>query len=93
MADAAISYGTQVWLADLKRSGWHLTVSEQRLPAKTTLRLLEDEFEPLTLLAPIVRIGVLALDGQGDGVFVPCDSKESAWRLLERVDQELAGVV
>lgn len=90
MAATAISYGTEVWLGELARSGWTLTVSERRpVGTAATLRLVEDEFEPLELLAPTRQVGVLAQDEHGSGVFVPCAADDEAHSLLQRV---LAGV-
>ena len=90
--NTAITYGVEVWLADLAANGWTLTVSERRSMRPTTLRCVEDDFEPMTLLAPAVRVGVLAAnlaDGrEGSGVFVPCRDEEAAHALLERVLNE-----
>jgi hypothetical protein len=89
MADTAISYGTTIWLADLAAAGWTLTVVEQHTtPHRVTLHLVEDDFEPMELVAPdLHRVGVLARKG-GDGVFVSCHNEEEARALLGRVLNE-----
>lgn len=91
----AISYGTEIWLAELAQAGWTLTVSERRTPIRS-MPAQDDEFEPMTLLMPVVRTGVLATrleDGrEGSGVFVPCSDAAEAFRLLERVEAEAFGV-
>lgn len=91
----AISYGTAVWLADLARQGYNLTVSEELRPAHR-LPLCDDEFEPLMFIAPAYRAGVLASrleDGaEGADIFVPCSSASEAYRLLERVEAEVGGM-
>lgn len=73
MSATAISYGTAIWLAELKMAGWTLTASEKRYPFTS-------------------QVGVLATDEAGSGVFVPCADKTEAYRLLEQVDDELAGI-
>lgn len=95
MAQAAISYGTTVWLAELARNGWNLTVTQELRPAHS-LSLCDDEFEPLMFIAPSFQAGVLASrleDGcEGAGIFVPCASADEALRLLERVEAEVGGM-
>lgn len=93
MATGVISYATEIWLAELAAAGWTLTVSERRTAIRS-LPTQDDEFEPMTLLMPVVRAGVLATcleDGrEGSGIFVPCESSDAAFRLLERVEAETA---
>lgn len=87
MPATAVTYGTEIWLAALVEAGWTLTVSESRRPEqRVVLRQVEDDFEPMELLAPArVSVGVLAVNDQGDGAFVPCASEVEARSLLERV--------
>lgn len=91
----AVSFGTTVWLADLARQGWELTVREELRPAHS-VTLCDDEFEPMMFIAPAYRAGVLASrleDGaEGAGIFVPCADASAAWRLLERVEAEVGGL-
>lgn len=95
MATAVTSYGTTVWLAELARSGYTLTVTQELRPTHS-VSLCDDEFEPLMFIAPAYQTGVLAArleDGsEGAGIFVPCQSAEEAVRLLERVEAEVGGM-
>lgn len=92
--NTAISYGTECWLGELARNGWTLTVSESLRPGPAVhLRLLEDDFEPMTLRAPSRQVGILASkfgDSEGAGVFVPMPSEGEARLLLEHVEEEIA---
>ena len=92
MATSAITYGVECWLVELARNGWNLTVSERLQPSRpVTLRLIEDnEFEPMTLLAPAFQVGVLAAhEVEGAGVFIPTANEGEARELLARVEAEL----
>ena len=83
MPTSVISYGTTAWMASLIETGWQLSVVESFVPGEhVTLRLVEDDFEPLELVRPDTRtVGVLATRGT-DGVFVPCDTRGAAEALL-----------
>ena len=90
MPTTAYSYGTCTWLATLIEAGWQLSVVEHHTPGQhVTLRLVEDDFEPLDLAAPDLRtVGVMA-EKVPDGVFVPTSSKAEAVELLDRAYREV----
>ena len=84
---ATITYGVELWLVDLQADGWELRVVSNHAPERhSVIRLVEDDFEPLDLLAPArVSVGVLASRGAVSH-YVPCRSERDAWELLGRVE-------
>jgi hypothetical protein len=87
MATTTISYGTEVWLAELLQTGWKARVVEHRPVLHHYHLTLEDDLEEAVheVTSPD-SVGVAVTGPQGAGVFVPCSDEREALALLERVE-------
>jgi len=89
MVATAVSYGTSVWLGELLEAGWTARVGERRQVGRYRLTLADDLEQVCREVAAPPQHGVVAEDGRGSRVFVPCVSHDAAVALLEDVLAEV----